>query len=513
MQEQDLFQAVYNTKEKIAAEVYVVGGYVRDQLIARKRSDDFFDKFTVVEEDRIKPALEQDVTEDEGHKVEVHQPERTKDIDFVVEGSGVEFAEKFEQEVAEDISLVTFEQFDTARCVLDNIEIEFAGARKESYDKDSRKPKVQSANLQEDLKRRDFTVNAMAQKIRQDGLGEIIDPFSGKEHIKEEILTTPLDPVETFEEDPLRMLRAARFASKLEFEIEEETYQAIGENRERLKIVSEERVRDEFLKLLSTPKPSIGLWVLYNTQLINEFLSEISQLAGVEEREGITHKDNLKHTFEVVDNLAQKTNKTLLRFAGLLHDIGKPETKEFESGRGWTFDMHEHVGRKIVYEVGDRLKLSKDDTEYIAKLVRWHQQPVQLIMERDEISDSALRKLVIELEDDLDDLLKLCRSDITTSNPDREEKYKQNYDELEARIIEVIKKDKLRQFQSPVDGEEIMEICDLNPGPTVGKLKDKIENAILEGEIPNEKKAAEDYLQEIKEEYLSQAEEWELDQT
>ncbi|PSO44844.1 MAG: tRNA nucleotidyltransferase, partial [Parcubacteria group bacterium QH_9_35_7] len=229
-----------------------------------------------------------------------------------------------------------------------------------------------------------------------------------------------------------------------------------------------------------------------------------------EEKQGISHKDNLAHTFEVVDNIATRTNKPLLVFAALMHDIGKPETKEFDPSRGWTFDMHEHVGRKVVYELGERFNMSKKDIEYVAELVRWHQQPVQLIMDQDKITDSAVRKLVVELKEKLDDLLKLGRSDITTGDPKREQKYLENYDRLEQKIIEVIQRDKLRQFQSPVDGNEIIEVCNLKPGPTVGKIKEDIEEAILEGEIPNEHQAALAYLQEIKEDYLNQAEDWEL---
>ena len=261
---------------------------------------------------------------------------------------------------------------------------------------------------------------------------------------------------------------------------------------------------------MGTPKPSIGLWVLYNTKLINQFLPEVSKLSRKETKQGISHKDNLAHTFEVVDNVAQRTNKPLLRFAALMHDIGKPGTKKFVPGRGWTFDMHEHLGRKIVYEVGNRLRFSKKDTEYVAKLVRWHQQPVQLIMDKDQITDSAVRRLVVELQDDLDDLLKLCRGDITTGNPERKERYQQNYDELEQKIIEVIEKDKLREFQSPVGGDEIMQECGLQPGPTVGKIKDAIEEAILDGKIPNEYSAAKEYMNKIKDKYLEEAEDKEL---
>ncbi len=513
MKAEEVFTKVNKISSETEMDIYVVGGFVRDHLLVEKYGPEYKERFVVKERNAIQPVLEQDVTEDQQPEPIIGEPNLKEDIDFVVEGSGLEFAQKFDEKFSLG-SLVTFEEFDTARYVIEedekSFEIEFAGARTEDYNQKSRKPEVESASLEEDLHRRDFTVNAMAKEVTEDGLGELIDPFGGKEDIDKKLLRTPHDPDETFKEDPLRMLRAARFAAKLDFEIEEKTYQSIKENRARLEIISAERIRDEFLKLLSTPKPSIGLWILYNTQLIEEFLPEISKLSRKEEKQGISHKDNLAHTFEVVDNIATRTNKPLLVFAALMHDIGKPETKKFDPDRGWTFDMHEHVGKKIVFEVGERFNMSKKDIEYVAELVRWHQQPVQLIMDQEKITDSAVRKLVVELEEKLDDLLKLGRSDITTGNPKRKQKYLENYDKLEQKIIKVIQRDKLRQFQSPVDGNEIMEVCNLKPGPTVGKIKEDIEEAILEGEIPNEHKAALEYLQEIKEDYLKQAEEWEL---
>ncbi len=444
--------------------------------------------------------------------------EAVKDLDIVVEGSGLEFARDFDERVGKVGSLVEFPDFDTARYVYTReteegkkeklFELEFAGARTEIYDSESRKPKVTSTTLEGDLKRRDFTVNAIALPITEHGLeNTIIDPFEGAIDIGKKILRTPLNPDETFSEDPLRMLRAARFASQLNFTIEEKTYDAIARNRHRLSIVSRERIQEEFFKLLATPVPSVGLWVLYHTGLINEFLPEVSELNGVEELYGHQHKNNLVHTFKVVDNIAERTDNVLLRFAALMHDIGKPGTKSFIAGRGWAFDMHEHLGRKIVRDVGRRLRMSKDDTEYVALLVRWHQQPIALM--DDGVTDSPVRRLIVNLKDKLDDLLKLCRSDITTGNPYKLKKRLKNYDYLEKRIIEVTEKDKLRAFQSPVRGEEIMELAELKAGPTVGKIKKHIENAILDGEIPNEYDAARTYFEKIKDEYLSQAEEWE----
>lgn len=475
----NIFTTIGTLAEERKTPAYAVGGFVRDMLM---------------------------------HK------ETVKDIDIVVEGSGIEFARAFDEQVKQEGSLVEFPDFDTARYVYTRevedgkkeklFELEFAGARTEKYDSTSRKPVVSSTTLEEDLKRRDFTVNTLALPVLSGGLSnEVIDLFDGAKDIEAKILRTPLDPDITFSEDPLRMLRAARFASQLNFTIEEKTYDAIARNRERLSIISKERVCEEFFKLLATPVPSVGLWILYHTGLINEFLPEVSELNGVEELYGHQHKNNLVHSFKVVDNIAEKTDNPLLRFAALMHDIGKPGTKSFISGRGWAFDMHEHLGKKIVRDVGRRLRMSKDDIEYVALLVRWHQQPISLMDEG--VTDSPVRRLIVNLKDNLSDLLKLCRSDITTGNPYKLKKRLQNYDYLEKRIAEVMEKDKLRAFQSPVRGEEIMELAGLKAGPTVGKIKKRIENAILDGEIPNEYDAALAYFGTIKNEYITIAEEWE----
>src|SRR3989339_1382527 len=467
-----LFKMVRNVASQEGVDVYTVGGYVRDLLLGVQTK---------------------------------------KDIDFVVVGSGITFAKKFDEIWHTQGSLVEFPDFDTARFVFTKeleddtkeklFEIEFAGARSETYDIKSRKPKVTATNLEDDLKRRDFTVNAMARRVIATGLSKkIIDPFHGQDDVQNKILRTPLDPDITFSDDPLRMLRAARFASQLGFAIEKETLSAIERNKHRLKIISAERIQEEFFKLLSTPRPSIGLWILYETGLLQEFLPEVCDLWGVEELYGQGHKNNLTHTFKVVDNLAERSDKVLLRFAALMHDIGKSGTKKFIRGRGWTFDMHEHLGRKIVRQVSKRLHMSKDDTEYVAKLVRWHQQPIALMDEG--VTDSPVRRLIVNLEDDLDDLLQLCRSDITTGNPQKLGRRLKNYDYLEKRIAEVIEKDKLRAFQSPVRGEEIMKECGLKPGPTVGKIKKALEDAILDGVVPNEYEATKEYFLKIKDDFL-----------
>ncbi|MBT4120681.1 MAG: HD domain-containing protein [Candidatus Magasanikbacteria bacterium] len=475
-----ILKAIYKVAKKEKVEVYAVGGFVRDRLLGIKKKE--------------------------------------ADIDFVVLGSGLEFAKKLDKTLKEEGSLVEFPDFDTARYVFTKelkdgtkkklLEIEFAGARSEAYDKKSRKPKVESTSLEEDLKRRDFTVNAMAQQVIASGLSKkIIDIFGGQVDLENKILKTPLDPDETFSEDPLRMLRAARFVAQLDFGIDKSALGAIAKNKKRLKIISAERVQEELFKLLKTSNPSIGFQILYTTGLLDEFLPEISALQGVEEIYGQHHKNNFEHTLKVVDNIAERTDSTVLRFAALLHDIGKPGTKSFLKGRGWAFDMHEHLGLKMVRTIGKRLRMSKDDTEYIGKLVRWHQQPIQLMDEG--VTDSAVRRLIVNLGDDLDDLLKLCRSDITTGNPKKLKKRLKNYDYLEKRIEEVMETDKLRDFQSPVRGEEIMKECGLKPGPTVGKIKTAIEEAILDGKIKNEYKPAKKYFEEIKDEYLKKVNKWE----
>ena len=476
MENIEIFKIIYSLSQELKIPIYIVGGFVRDQLVNK------------------------------GHK---------KDLDFVVEGSGIVFATKFAELLGEEkASLVPFADFDTARVVIKNeegvgiVELEFAGARTEQYEEHSRKPKVASATLEHDLSRRDFTVNAMARQICEGGiLGELIDPFEGEKDLKNKTIKTPLDPNVTFSDDPLRMMRAARFAAQLEFEVDTETYAAIVTNRERLKIISSERITEELFKLLNSRVPSVGLWILYETGLFDEFLPEVRELAGVEEVAGYTHKDNLSHTFAVVDNIAQFTTKPLLRYAALMHDIAKPDTKLFVPGRGWTFDMHDHLGKKMVKDLGRRLRMSKHDTDYVAKLVRWHLQPIALMDE--EITDSAVRRLIVNLGDDLEALLMLCRSDITTGNQKKKEKRLQNYDILERRIEEVRETDRLRAFQSPVRGEEIMELCGLKPGPTIGKIKEALEEAILEGIIPNEYEATKEYFFKIKDEFLASAADWE----
>ncbi|PIR74336.1 MAG: tRNA nucleotidyltransferase [Candidatus Magasanikbacteria bacterium CG10_big_fil_rev_8_21_14_0_10_47_10] len=489
MKSPDIFKKIVDVSKKTSTDVYAVGGFVRDSLMGKVDS---------------------------------------KDIDFVVGGSGLEFAKEFAAEVGEDAgTLVEFPDFDTARFTFTKahskenengesyiekeilFEIEFAGARTEEYDAASRKPVVQPTSIEDDLQRRDFTVNAIAQKIMAGGkLGAVIDPCNGQQAIQDKVLQTPLEPNETFSDDPLRMMRAARFAAQLDFSIAPAVLEAMHTNAERLSIVSAERIQEELMKLMKTDRPSIGLTLLHATSLMDYFLPEVCQLSGVEEVKGYSHKDNLGHTFAVVDNIAEQSAKPLLRFTGLLHDIAKPQTKKFEKGRGWTFDMHEHLGRKMAKDIMRRLRFSSKDIYYVSELVRWHLQPIALMDKG--VTDSAVRRLIVGLGDMLPDLLVLCRADITTGNQTKKERRLKNYDYLDERIGEVIVTDKLREFQSPVRGEEIMQMCGLKPGPTVGKMKNAIEEAILEGDIPNEYDAARAYFDSIKEKYIADAEPWEL---
>ncbi|HOX61190.1 MAG TPA: HD domain-containing protein [Candidatus Magasanikbacteria bacterium] len=487
MEQKKIFQLVNDTAKSADREVYAVGGFVRDILLGR-------------------------------------DPEEVTDIDFVVIGSGLEFAQKLSASLDESAgSLVEFPDFDTARYVFKDadgkaiFEIEFAGARAESYRSESRKPVVEAADLAKDLSRRDFTVNAMAvpvkvlagkKKITAELIREnVVDPFHGADDLAHKILRTPLDADVTFSDDPLRMLRAARFTAKLEFRIHPETIVAMKRNAGRLKIISAERINEELFKLLATRKPSIGLKILHDNGVLAEFLPEVSALDSVEEVQGYNHKNNLDHSFKVVDNISASGGTPLLCFAGLLHDIGKSDTKKFMPGRGWTFDMHEHLGKKLASIICRRLRLSSAEARYILKLVRWHQQPIALM--DDGVTDSAVRRLIVNLGDDLHDLLILCRSDITTGNEMKLKKRLANYDYLSRRIEEVIEADKLRAFQSPVRGDEIMKECGLKPGPTVGKIKKALEEAILDGVVPNDYEAVHVYFEKMKDVFMKDVKEWE----
>ncbi|MBN2090849.1 HD domain-containing protein [candidate division KSB1 bacterium] len=440
---------------KIAREnkidVYAVGGYVRDSLLKKQ----------------------------------------VKDIDFVVLGDGVEFARLLKKKLKAG-GFVIFERFGTAMIQYDDHKLEFVGARSETYSPDSRKPLVQPADLTADLRRRDFTINALLMHIDDEKFGEIFDPLNGRADLENRILRTPLTPEETFFDDPLRIMRAIRFATQLNFQIEPQTFAAISKMRERLKIISQERITEELIKILSAPQPSIGFKLMSDSAILEIILPEINAMKGIEQREDYHHKDVFNHTIKVIDNIAQVSDKFPLRFVALVHDIGKPKTKQFKEGVGWTFYGHDEIGARMVPSFCRKLKLPNDLTKYTEKLVRLHLRPIALAEE--EVTDSAVRRLIVQAGEELDDLMILCRADITSGNPQRVQKHLENFDILFKRIQEVTEKDTLSAFQSPVRGEEIMEICGLNPGPIVGKLKKMIEEAILEGIIPYDRTAALEYL-------------------
>ncbi len=451
--------------DRLTVEAYVVGGYVRDTLLKRA----------------------------------------VKDFDIMVIGDGIEFAEN----VAKHFNirtLVVYQNFGTAMLPMGaeygDLKVEFVGARRESYHSESRNPAVQAADLQSDLARRDFTVNAIAMSINEKSYGARIDLFNGQEDLKNKILKTPLDPDETFSDDPLRMMRAIRFASQLQFEIDKKTWEGMLRNSERMPIVSQERISDEFLKILGSPKPSVGLYLLQESGLLKFVLPEMEALCGVEQQQGFLHKDVFKHTLKVLDNIAETTDDLRLRFAALLHDIGKPRTKKFIEGTGWTFHGHEEVGARMVRGIGKKMKLPTDFYMYAANIVRMHMRPIQLV--DDEVTDSAIRRLIFDSGQDVDDLLTLCRADITSGNKERAKKHLSNFEHVLDRVREVEEKDRLRAFRPPISGDEIMTLFNLSPGKKVGALKKIIEEAILEGLIPNEHDAAYEYLMKNKDTILNE---------
>lgn len=433
----------------------------------------------------------------------------SNDIDITVVGNGVNFANLVAKEFGVKLKSI-YKRFGTALLLLESLKIEFATARKESYNKNSRKPSVESSNLNDDLARRDFTINALAASLTtyDNNKPKIIDMFHGLDDFKKKIIRTPLEPLKTFDDDPLRMLRAIRFASQLNFEIEEKTFEAIRKMRERLLInkdntvVSQERITDEFMKILSSSKPSIGLILLQKSGIMEIIFPEVASLEGVEQRKDYHHKDVFYHTIQVVDNISLKTQNIWLRFIALVHDIAKPATKKFIEGIGWTFHGHEDLGAKWQKKIFRRMKLPLYKLNYVEKLVRMHLRPIPLAKEN--ITDSAIRRLIVEAGDDINDLMTLCRADITSKTPSKIKQYLENFDRVENRIKKVEERDRIRNFQSPVRGKEIMRICNIPPSKTVGFIKSKIEEAILEGIIPNEYEAALDYLFRIKEEILAE---------
>lgn len=460
-----LIQYSYLEKLTIVAsarseEVYLVGGFVRDLFLDR-------------------------------NKVE---------MDFLVVGDGPGFANELAREFGVS-EVVVFKNFGTAHFHYNGMAFEFVGARKESYKRNSRNPKVTAGTLDDDLNRRDFTINTLAVSMNENSFGELVDKFDGVNDIEKRIINTPLDPLQTFDDDPLRIMRAFRFASQLNFEIDSAVISAATEMAERLKIVSQERITEEFFKILESPKPSIGLRLLYESGVMKVIFPEIHNLGGVEQRKDFHHKDVFYHTCKVVDNLASVSNDVWLRFAALVHDIAKPPTKRFIEGIGWSFHGHEDLGARMMKSIFNRMKLPLAKLEYIEKLIRLHLRPIALV---DEIvTDSAIRRLIVAADEDLEDLITLCRADITSKNPTKVSRYLENYEIVMQKVRDVKERDQLRAFQSPVRGEEIMSICGIKPSKLVGDIKTAIEDAILDGKIGNNYDEAYAYFMQIKDEYLN----------
>lgn len=453
-------ETAVKTAEDREEQIFIVGGFVRDLTLQRQKNE----------------------------------------IDFLVIGNGTEFATHYASLLGiKRVSI--FQNFGTAHFRYGDYDLEFVGARKESYNSESRKPDVIPGSFKDDISRRDFTINTLAISLNKANFMEVIDTYNGQKDIEERIIRTPLNPLVTFNDDPLRIMRAFRFASQLDFTVTDEIMKASFEMRDRLKIVSQERITDEFFKILASEKPSIGLKYLYISGVLEIIFPEIHKLAGVDQRKDFHHKDVFFHTCKVVDNIAASTDDVWLRFAALVHDIAKPQTKRFVEDIGWTFHGHEELGARMMKGIFKKMKLPLTKMEYIEKLVRLHLRPIALAKE--EVTDSAIRRLIVSAGNDLEDLITLCRADITSKNPEKVSKYLDNYERVMRKVWEVEEKDKLRNFQSPVRGEEIMSICNLEPSRKVGEIKNAIEEAILDGKIGNNYEEALAYLYQIKDEYLS----------